>query len=56
MGDDNRFQNARTYFEQSDNLINYFNENVTPLTNITLRYSTPSLYIDALNSEKIKWP
>ena len=29
---------------------------MTPLTNITLKYSTPSLYIDAINKEEIKWP
>lgn len=30
MGDDFRFQDARMYFDSSDNLIKYFNEHYGP--------------------------
>lgn len=56
MGDDFRFQDARMYFDSSDNLIKYFNEHYGPQYNITLRYSTPSDYIDGLAAENITWP
>jgi lysosomal alpha-mannosidase len=50
MGDDFRMQNAHKYFSSSDNMINYWNENMMEATNIELIYSTPSMYVDALAS------
>jgi lysosomal alpha-mannosidase len=47
FGCDFTYANARMNFEQMDKLIRYFNEHNT--ANITLMYSTPGAYIDALN-------
>jgi hypothetical protein len=56
MGEDFAFANARKSFTSSDNLIKFWNENLMNLTNIELKYSTPSIYIDAVASEDITWP
>jgi len=53
MGEDFRFQNAHQFFRSSDNLISYWNQNILPLTNIELLYSTPSMYIDAVAAQNI---
>ena len=55
MGEDFRFQNAHQFFRSSDNLISYWNQNILPLTNIELIYSTPSMYIDAVAAQNIQW-
>jgi lysosomal alpha-mannosidase len=47
MGCDFAFQNARLNFRSTDNLIDYFNSHVD---NMTLLYSTPSMYLDSLKS------
>jgi len=39
-----------------DALIDYWNENVYPQTNVELIYSTPRMYIDALKEEDLTWP
>lgn len=56
MGDDFRFQNARMYFESSDNLMAYYNEHYGKKFNIELIYSTPSMYVDGIAAENIEWP
>lgn len=56
MGEDFRFQNAHQYFRSSDNLINWWNQNIQGLTNIELMYSTPSMYVDAIAAQDIAWP
>jgi hypothetical protein len=56
MGDDFTFQNAEEFFASSDNLIEYWNENIMNQTNIELKYSTPSMYIDAVAAQDIAWP
>lgn len=56
MGDDFRFQNARKYFKSSSALIDYYNEHFGKKYNVELIYSTPSMYVDAVNAEKINWP
>lgn len=45
--------NAKLNFKSMDRLIKYFN-NIYP--NITLFYSTPSQYIDAIKNLDIVWP
>jgi hypothetical protein len=54
MGDDFNYQNAKMNFESMDKLIYHFNAKYGP--NVTLQYSTPSRYIDAINAENITWP
>jgi hypothetical protein len=56
MGDDFAFTNAASFFQQSDAFIKYFNENTGKTFNITLVYSTPSMYIDALKKDNVTWP
>jgi lysosomal alpha-mannosidase len=55
MGDDFRFQNAAEYFKSSNALIEYYNENFGEEHNIELIYSTPSMYVDAVNAEELTW-
>lgn len=47
FGCDFTFANARLNFDQMDKLIEWFNEHNT--ANITLMYSTPGEYLDALH-------
>ena len=56
MGDDFRFQNAKKYFESSNDLINYFNSNLGEQYNIELIWSTPSTYVDAVFAQNLMWP
>ena len=44
------------YFTSSDNMINYWNENMLEATNIELMYSTPQMYVDAIAASNIAWP
>ena len=53
MGDDFRFGNSRQYFDSLDKLIKYFN---LQYTDMQLQYSTPSMYVDAIGAENVKWP
>ncbi|CDW79296.1 glycosyl hydrolases family 38 protein [Stylonychia lemnae] len=52
FGDDFNYYNARMYFLQLDKLIYNFNKRYP---NITLTYSTPSAYINAIKQENIEW-
>ena len=52
-GDDFWFSNAHLTFENLETTINYFNEKYD---DITLLYSTPSEYVNALKAEKVSWP
>ena len=52
-GDDFWYSNADLTFRNLENYIKYFNETYD---DITLLYSTPSEYINALKEENIKWP
>lgn len=54
FGCDFTFANAKMNFNQMDTLIDYFNAHNE--ANITLMYSTPGAYIDALNKQDITWP
>ena len=54
MGGDFDYQNARQFFHSIDKLIPYFNNKYAG--NMTLMYSTPSEYVDAVNGMNIKWP
>lgn len=54
MGCDFTYQNARSEFRQVERVIEYINQNNK--RNMVLRMSTPSIYIDALKKENIKWP
>lgn len=53
MGDDFNFMNAKMYYSSMDKLIKHFN---AKYTDMTILYSTPSNYIDALASLDIAWP
>jgi hypothetical protein len=55
-GDDFHYQDGHKIFKQLDNMIGYWNENMVEATNIQLQYSTPSMYVDAIAAENIKWP
>lgn len=55
MGDDFRFQNAKQYFDSSNSLIDYYNENIGKDMNIELIYSTPSIYVDAVYADNLTW-
>ena len=52
MGEDFRYQNAKMQFKSIDKLIKYFNAHAN---NVTLMYSTPSKYIDAINRLNVDW-
>mmetsp|Transcript_7739 Transcript_7739/g.12986 ORF Transcript_7739/g.12986 Transcript_7739/m.12986 type:complete len:313 (+) Transcript_7739:581-1519(+) len=54
FGCDFTFANARLNFEQMDLIIKYINKHNDQ--NVTLLYSTPQEYIDALHSQNITWP
>jgi len=54
FGCDFTFSNARMSFDEMDKLIKYFNKHNK--ANITLLYSTPGTYIDALKSQNLTWP
>ena len=54
MGEDFTYGNAHLNFVSMDNLIDYWNSK--NIANITLKYSTPGEYIDALKSSNITWP
>jgi hypothetical protein len=47
MGCDFSFGNARMNFKSTDNLIEYFNSHTE---DVTLLYSTPGMYLDALKT------
>jgi len=51
MGGDLHFQDAGTFFKYSQALIDYYNDNIGKQANIELIYSTPSMYVDAVNAE-----
>jgi lysosomal alpha-mannosidase len=53
MGEDFNYMNAKQFFTSIDKLIPYFNNKYS---NITLLYSTPGMYIDAVNKVDIEWP
>ena len=53
MGGDFQFINSHFNFVNIDRMINYINANYP---NVTLLYSTPGMYIDALNAANISWP
>ena len=52
-GDDFTYGNAHLTFRPIDQLITYFNAHYD---DITLLYSTPTQYINALKEENIEWP
>lgn len=54
FGCDFTFANAAMNFENMDKLITYFNAHNT--ANMTMLYSTPGQYIDALQAQNLTWP
>jgi hypothetical protein len=53
MGGDFRFMNAHLNFKSMDRMIDYINTNYP---NVTLMYSTPGMYVDALYAANVTWP
>mmetsp|Transcript_30443 Transcript_30443/g.29834 ORF Transcript_30443/g.29834 Transcript_30443/m.29834 type:complete len:157 (+) Transcript_30443:759-1229(+) len=53
MGDDFNYMNAKMYFKSMDKLIDRFNEKYE---DVTLIYSTPSEYLDAIYAMDVEWP
>jgi hypothetical protein len=53
MGDDFNYMNAKMYFQSIDKMIAFFN---AKYPEITLMYSTPSIYFNAINALNIDWP
>eukprot|EP01132_Coremiostelium_polycephalum_P008521 gene8521-10475_t len=53
FGCDFAYMNSNMYFKNIDKLINYINSN--PQYGMNLLYSTPSIYIDAVNSAGLTW-
>ena len=54
FGDDFRYMNAFQNYENMDNMIAYMNENHSD--KYILKYSTPSIYVDAVAKHNVKWP
>ncbi|KAJ3682593.1 hypothetical protein LUZ60_015166 [Juncus effusus] len=52
MGEDFKYQYAESWFKNMDKLIHYVNLD----GRVNALYSTPSLYVDALNSVNESWP
>ena len=52
-GDDFTYGDAHLTFRSPDNLIKYFNSHITDMT---LMYSTPSEYLDAIKAQDLTWP
>jgi len=53
QGCDFTFANARQNFKSLDRLIDYFNDHVE---NVTLVYSTPGMYLDAIKAQNLSYP
>eukprot|EP00349_Pseudokeronopsis_sp_Brazil_P004115 CAMPEP_0202973784 /NCGR_PEP_ID=MMETSP1396-20130829/53978_1 /ASSEMBLY_ACC=CAM_ASM_000872 /TAXON_ID= /ORGANISM="Pseudokeronopsis sp., Strain Brazil" /LENGTH=101 /DNA_ID=CAMNT_0049706459 /DNA_START=309 /DNA_END=611 /DNA_ORIENTATION=- len=53
MGGDFCFMNGKMYFDSVDKLINYFNNKHD---DVTLMYSTPSIYVDAIKEAGVEFP
>jgi len=53
MGCDFQFQNAKQNFRSIDRMIKYINDR---FPNVTLMYSTPGQYLDALIASNTTWP
>jgi len=54
VGDDFSFMNGYNSFTQIDKMIELGNK--YQKRNITFKYSTPSIYMDAIKAENVKWP
>ena len=52
-GCDFTFSNAKQNFDQMDKIISFVNRYNTK--NITLQYSTPSQYLDAVKKDNVEW-
>eukprot|EP01129_Flabellula_baltica_P000848 TRINITY_DN1078_c0_g1_i1.p1 TRINITY_DN1078_c0_g1~~TRINITY_DN1078_c0_g1_i1.p1 ORF type:complete len:965 (+),score=111.58 TRINITY_DN1078_c0_g1_i1:28-2895(+) len=55
FGCDFQYMNADLNFKNMDKLMRYINQN-KHLYNINIFYSTPSIYLDAVNSADVSWP
>ena len=54
IGEDFRFMEAENNYRSIDNMIDYMNENHND--EYFFKYSTPSIYIDALKEKEVVWP
>jgi len=53
MGDDFEYENANMWYKNLDKLIQYFKAH--PELGINAFYSTPSIYVDAVNALDLEW-
>jgi lysosomal alpha-mannosidase len=53
-GCDSMYQNAHLMFKNIEILMDYINSQ--PKYNVSMFYSTPSLYVDAINKQNVQWP
>jgi lysosomal alpha-mannosidase len=53
FGCDFQFENANMEFKNMDKIIKYINSH--PEYKMTLKYSTPSMYVDAVHSTGLSW-
>jgi len=54
MGSDFHYSNSRMWFKNMDKLLNYINSR--PDFGVKFVYSTPKVYIDAIQKEKASYP
>lgn len=55
MGEDFAYSQANLWYESTDLLIDHINKHSSEY-NMTIRYSTPSLYLTEINKQSITWP
>jgi lysosomal alpha-mannosidase len=55
FGEDFHYATANTWFKNLDKLINYINAH-KEIFNLTVQYSTPSIYLEAINKEGATYP
>lgn len=53
MGGDFNYMNARMYYDSLEKMMNYINSHYP---DVTMMYSTPSNYVDAVNALNVEWP
>lgn len=55
MGEDFNYSNALMWYKNMDKLIKYISQHSNKY-NVTVFYSTPSLYLEEIHKQNITWP